>query len=67
MCDNASSTALASDPIQHARTKHIEINCNSVRDKVKAGVIQLIYVSTNHQIADILPKGSYYTTTVYPC
>ena len=46
MCDNASSTALASDPIQHARTKHIEIDCHFVRDKIKAGQIKPVYIST---------------------
>ncbi|GJY39772.1 uncharacterized mitochondrial protein-like protein [Tanacetum coccineum] len=35
MCDNSSTIALANNPVQHARTKHIEINCHSVRDKIR--------------------------------
>ncbi|GJR88128.1 retrovirus-related pol polyprotein from transposon TNT 1-94 [Tanacetum coccineum] len=57
MCDNISSIALASNHVQHARTKYIEIDCHFVRDKVRQGVIAPTYVSTKHQIADILAKG----------
>ncbi|GKD70140.1 uncharacterized mitochondrial protein-like protein, partial [Tanacetum coccineum] len=35
MCDNASTFALANNPVQHARTKHIEIDCHFVRDKIR--------------------------------
>ncbi|GKB23298.1 retrovirus-related pol polyprotein from transposon TNT 1-94 [Tanacetum coccineum] len=56
MCDNASSIALASNPVHHARSKHIEIDCHFVRDKVKAGQILPQYISTKNQLADILQK-----------
>ncbi|GJY12933.1 uncharacterized mitochondrial protein-like protein [Tanacetum coccineum] len=57
MCDNQSSIALASSPVQHARTKHIEIECHFVRHKVKAGIILPTFIPSNHQAADVLTKG----------
>ncbi|GKB64320.1 retrovirus-related pol polyprotein from transposon TNT 1-94, partial [Tanacetum coccineum] len=56
-CDNASTIALASNPIHHARTKHIEINCHFVRNKIKAGDIFPFYVPSKAQVADIFTKG----------
>ncbi|GJW04891.1 uncharacterized mitochondrial protein-like protein [Tanacetum coccineum] len=56
-CDNSSAIALASNPIQHARTKQIEIDCHFVRDKIKAGQILPIYVPTTSQTADLLTKA----------
>ena len=56
-CDNASTIALANNPINHARTKHIEIDCHFVRDKIKNGQVKPCYVPTRLQLADILTKG----------
>ncbi|GKE16797.1 uncharacterized mitochondrial protein-like protein [Tanacetum coccineum] len=58
MCDNASTIALANNPVQHARTKHIEIDCHFVRDKIRQGHIKPVFVSSQSQVADILTKVS---------
>nr|GEU28808.1 homogeneously-staining region [Tanacetum cinerariifolium] len=56
-CDNQSSISLAANPVQHARTKHIEIDCHFIREKIKAGVLLPIFISTTNQAADVLTKG----------
>ena len=41
----------------HEKMKHIEIDCHTVRDKLQAGVIHLLLVSTKLQLADFLTKA----------
>ncbi|XP_071705107.1 uncharacterized mitochondrial protein AtMg00810-like [Rutidosis leptorrhynchoides] len=55
-CDNASTIALAANPVQHARTKQIKIDCHFVRDKVKAGQLSIHFIPSAAQIADVLTK-----------
>ncbi|GKA36962.1 uncharacterized mitochondrial protein-like protein [Tanacetum coccineum] len=57
LCDNQSSISLAANPVQHARTKHIEIDCHFVREKIKADILLPIYIPTHHQVTDALTKG----------
>ena len=56
-CDNQSCIRLSENPVFHDRSKHIEIRYHFIRDYVKRGAVELQYISTDEQVADILMKS----------
>lgn len=56
-CDNMSSIYLANNPMFHARSKHIEVHYHFIREKVLAGQVDLKYIDTHRQVADIFTKS----------
>ena len=56
MCDNTSAINISKNSIKHSRTKHIDIKHHFIHDHVLKGDIELEFVSTSDQLADILTK-----------
>lgn len=56
-CDNKSAISIAHNPVQHDRTKHVEIDRHFIKEKLESGLICTPYISTHSQLADVLTKG----------
>ncbi|KAL5713478.1 hypothetical protein ACHQM5_015548 [Ranunculus cassubicifolius] len=56
-CDNISSISLASNPVFHSKMKHLEVDYHYVREKVIHKELQVCYINTKDQVADIFTKG----------
>ena len=55
-CDNQSCVNLSKNLVFHDKSKHIEIKYHYIKDMVQRGAVNLLYVSTDKQIADVLTK-----------
>ena len=55
-CDNTSAINIAKNPVQHSRTKHIDIRYHLLRDHVQKADIILQFVESELQLADIFTK-----------
>nr|KAJ0191977.1 hypothetical protein LSAT_V11C800434060 [Lactuca sativa] len=64
-CDNTSAIQITQNPVQHSKTKHIEIRHHFIRDNVEKGKVVLEHVKTSEQLADIFTKALDSQTTAY--
>jgi EAL domain-containing protein (putative c-di-GMP-specific phosphodiesterase class I) len=55
-CDNIGATYMSVNPVFHARTKHVEINFHFVRDLVADKSLEILFIPSSDQLADVLTK-----------
>ena len=55
-CDNTSAIAIANNPVLNSKTNHIEIRYHCLRDYVMNGDVELHFVPTEYQLADLFTK-----------
>jgi len=59
VCDNQTALHIAFNPVFHKRTKHIEIDCYFIREKLIECVIVTEFVNSNDQLVDVFSSPSF--------
>ena len=57
MCDNRAAISISENPVQHDRTKHVEVDRHFIKEKLEEGVLSLPFVRSEEQLADMLTKA----------
>nr|GEV46872.1 ribonuclease H-like domain-containing protein [Tanacetum cinerariifolium] len=56
-CDSQSAIAISCNPVQHSRTKHIHTRYHFIKKQVENGIVELYFVRTEYQLADMFTKA----------
>nr|GEV14680.1 retrovirus-related Pol polyprotein from transposon TNT 1-94 [Tanacetum cinerariifolium] len=56
-CDSKAAIAISCNPIQHSRTKHIDVRYHFIKEKVEKVIVELFFVETEYQLAGLFTKA----------
>nr|GEV06937.1 copia protein [Tanacetum cinerariifolium] len=56
-CDTKVAIAISCNPVQHSRTKHIDVRYHFIKEQVKKGIVELFFFETEYQLADLFTKA----------
>ena len=56
-CDNKAANSISENPVQHNRTKHVEVDRHFIKENIEAGIVAFPFVKSEDQLADILKKA----------
>ncbi|GJY50694.1 hypothetical protein Tco_0441541 [Tanacetum coccineum] len=56
-CDSKAAIAISCNPVQHSRTKHIDVRYHFIKEHIEKGIVELFFVGTEYQLADLSTKA----------
>nr|GEX02599.1 hypothetical protein [Tanacetum cinerariifolium] len=56
-CDSKAAIAISYNPVHHSRTKHIDVRYHFIKEKVENGIVELFFIETEYQLADLFTKA----------
>ena len=66
-CDNISAVYMSHNPVQHQRTKHVEMDIHFLHEQVALGHIRVLHVPPSFQCVDIFIKGCHFSCSLLLC
>ncbi|GJT11830.1 hypothetical protein Tco_0858872 [Tanacetum coccineum] len=55
-CDSKATIAISCNPVHHSRTKRIDVRYHFIKEQVERGIVELFFVGTEYQLADLFTK-----------